>query len=257
MAVETFNIILPDLFKIEGGFANRSKKADPGGATNLGITIRTLGAYRDAPVTIQDVKDLTKEEATDIYKIQYWDAVKGDQMPAGLDYALFDFAVNSGPGRAIRELQKILNVAVDGVCGIMTLNAIKKQQAVFLIHELSAARLAFMKGLKNWEHNKNGWPARVRHVNEVAVSLNYSRASPTPPPPEKAILTPQAKPDEIKLRGVAITPESISAAGGTVSALGGMLAGSGPIQWALAAVVVLSAAVGGYYLLNRIKRGEL
>lgn len=258
MAVETFDLALSIIFRVEGGFANRSKKADPGGPTNHGITQATLAAWRDEPVTIDDVRNLTREEASQIYKIQYWDAIKGDQLPAGLDFALCDFAVHSGPGRAIRELQKILGVDVDGVIGINTLKAIKKQSAQFLCSELCIERIRFMKGLRNYAYNKNGWTSRVRHVQEVSLELARGSKDVDPKSDKHNMVpVPKAKPDDIKPSTVAVTPEAISAVGGVLSALGGMAAGSGPVQWALGAAVVLSAAVGAYYLIHRIKQGEI
>ena len=81
----------------EGGYVNHPR--DPGKATNMGITIATLRAWRGRPVTNADVRDLSQEEALQIYKAQYWDTVRADQLPLGLDYLTFDYGVNSGPGR--------------------------------------------------------------------------------------------------------------------------------------------------------------
>lgn len=103
------------VLEYEGGFVNHPR--DPGGATNMGITRRTLAAWRGHPVSVQDVRDLTKSEAMAIYKAHYWDAVQGDRLPRGLDYAVYDYAVNSGPGRAARDLQRCLGVTVDGIIG--------------------------------------------------------------------------------------------------------------------------------------------
>lgn len=168
---ETFQLIVEDLLRSEGGFANRSRKADPGGPTNLGITQATLSAWRKRPVSVQEVKQLRQEEALQIYKAQYWDRVRGDDLPRGLDYAVFDFAVNSGLARAVKTLQEILKVKADGIIGLITLRAIKGRAVSELINLLSRARLAFMKTLRNWGCNKNGWAARVRRVQGRSLEL--------------------------------------------------------------------------------------
>lgn len=168
---ETFQLIAEDLLRSEGGFANRSRKADPGGPTNLGITQATLSAWRGRPVSVQEVKQLRREEALQIYKAHYWDSVRGDDLARGLDYAVFDFAVNSGSARAVKTLQKILSVKADGIVGLITLGAIKRHAVDALIDKLCAERLKFMKQLKNWTYNKTGWTRRVRYVQERSLEL--------------------------------------------------------------------------------------
>src|SRR5690554_3967496 len=129
----------------EGGYVDHP--SDPGGATNLGITHRTLAAWRGKPVTKQDVRNLTRAEALEIYKAQYWRTSGADRMPAGLDYAVFDYAVNSGPARAVKDLQRVLGVGVDGVVGAQTLAAIAARKAADLIRALCDRRRAFVRAL--------------------------------------------------------------------------------------------------------------
>ncbi|MCD6073099.1 MAG: hypothetical protein K0S42_3615 [Microvirga sp.] len=105
----------------EGGFVHHAQ--DPGGATKFGITRETLSRVRGRPATIEDVRALTRAEAVAVYRRLYWDAVRGDDLPPGLDLAVFDLAVNSGPARAVRMLQTVLGVAVDGIVGPVTLEA--------------------------------------------------------------------------------------------------------------------------------------
>ena len=113
-----------------------------------------------------------------------------------------------------------------------------------------------MKGLSDWQHNKNGWQNRIDHVREVALGLTDGNSIPATINTHDAGI-PKAKPDDIKLAPIVIKPESIAAFTGAVNAFGGMAAGSGPIQWAFAAGVALSFAVGAYYLINRIKQSEI
>ncbi|WP_082555208.1 glycoside hydrolase family 108 protein [Devosia sp. Root635] len=109
---------LSAVLKQEGGYVDHP--ADPGGATNMGITHKTLARWRMVSpwwkLPKSAVMELQRPEAAKIYRANYWDAVRGDDLPSGLDLALFDFAVNSGPGRAVKMLQTIVGVTADGQC---------------------------------------------------------------------------------------------------------------------------------------------
>jgi lysozyme family protein len=254
----TFDLIIEDLLFIEGGFANRSRKADPGGPTNWGITQGTLSAWLGRPVSIEEVQDLDRSIAVQIYKSQYWDTVRGDVMPRGLDYALFDFAVNSGPARAIKTLQKILGVAADGVAGVQTLSAVRQHESIFLVNELSAARLAFMKRLKNWPYNKNGWSRRVREVQEKSLALIKSGF--VPPVPRVKVSSAiddgqcsKASPEQTSAVSAWLEPEGLAKAGMAASGFSGILAGSGPLQWGFALALVIAVCVGGWLMIRKAR----
>ncbi|WP_208990070.1 glycoside hydrolase family 108 protein [Pseudovibrio brasiliensis] len=256
--LETFEQILSDLEESEGGFVHRSRKADPGGATNLGITQATLSAARGYQVSIEDVKNLGLEEANCIYKAQYWDAVRADDLPSGLDYCVFDFAVNSGPSRAAKTLQKILGVKADGFIGLQTLNAVQSFSVQVLVNKLSEARLAFMKRLRNWQHNKNGWTSRVRRVQERSLELADTSATKLVPPLRAPVTVDKgakALDQETKALSVWLTPEGLSKAIPAASGLAGMLVGSGPLQWALSLVLVAGVAYAGYLMLKKERAG--
>lgn len=143
----------------EGGYVDHPR--DPGGATNMGITHRTLAAWRGEKVSKADVRALTRAEALEIYKAQYWDTIRGDQLPAGLDYALFDYAVNSGPGRAAKDLQRVLGVAADGIIGALTLAAIAAAEVKQLILDLCERRWAFVQRLSTFDAFGTGWRRRI------------------------------------------------------------------------------------------------
>src|SRR3954447_9587673 len=102
MARDAFANCLAFVLEEEGGYSDMP--GDPGGATNMGITRATLADWRGAPVSKDDVLSLERDEAAAIYRRRYWDAIRGDELPAGLDLALFDDAVNSGPRMAVRDL---------------------------------------------------------------------------------------------------------------------------------------------------------
>ena len=90
----------------EGGFVDH--KDDPGGATNKGITHKTYADFLGRPLEdVNELKNIPEDHIQLIYKKGYWDKIKGDELPSGLDFCVFDWAVNSGPGRAAKALQKI------------------------------------------------------------------------------------------------------------------------------------------------------
>lgn len=153
----------------EGGFVNHL--ADPGGATNRGITIATLSGWRGRKVSVDEVRQLTELEAREIYRALYWNAVQGDALPAGVDLAVFDIAVNSGPGRAAKLLQQILGVTVDGAIGPQTLAAVKRANAGRLAGDICRARLAWLRGLEGWATFGRGWERRVADVQLKALEM--------------------------------------------------------------------------------------
>jgi lysozyme family protein len=131
------------------------------------------------------VRELTLDEARSIYKKFYWDLVKGDALPGGLDYCIYDFAVNSGPSRAGRYLQVALNkivkpeqkLAVDGLIGPHTVQVAQQlpiNRLDDVINAVCDARMAFLKGLKNWRTFGNGWTKRVRAVRTGSINMTAS-----------------------------------------------------------------------------------
>ena len=139
----------------EGDFVDHAD--DPGGATRWGITERTARAHgytgpmRDLPVGV----------ARGIARIAYWDAVKAEQLPAAVRYAVFDAAYNSGVGQSVKWLQQAVGVADDGVIGPKTLQAVGAVDARVLLMKLLGARLNFLTGLKTWPVFGKGWARRV------------------------------------------------------------------------------------------------
>lgn len=217
----------------EGGYVDHP--SDPGGATNMGITHKTLAAWRGKPVTKQDVRNLKKDEALRIYKAQYWDAVRGDELPEGLDYAVFDYGVNSGPSRAIKELQRVLGVTADGVIGVQTLDAISRNSAVKLIEGITARRLAFVRGLKTYSTFGRGWDRRIndvaRKASKLAVGVDAPNSTP-PSTPEKANPEkPSATDSILKDAG------GLSGIGGIIAAIFGAIADQPILQVAAVAFI--------------------
>ena len=150
----------------EGGYVNHPK--DPGGETNMGVTKRV---YEDFGGT-KDMKDLTHEDVEPIYKKNYWDRVKGDDLPEGLDLMIFDFAVNAGTGRAAKFIQRLVNTTVDGGIGPNTLGKIKEYVVTYGIEETITSyalmRQNYYESLSTFDTFGRGWTRRVSEVTEKA-----------------------------------------------------------------------------------------
>lgn len=158
----------------EGGYVDHPK--DPGGATNLGITQAVLSEWRGKPVTKAQVKALTKKEAGAIYKARYWDKVRGDALPGGVDLSTMDYGVNSGVSRASKELQRVLGVVVDGAIGPKTISAVQNADAAKTIKALCARRLSFVKSLAIWNTFGKGWSKRIANVEATSLSWVLNKA---------------------------------------------------------------------------------
>lgn len=157
-------------YKEEGGYGNDPH--DPGGATNLGIIQTEYNAYRQAKGwPAQSVKYITRAEADEIYTKSYWNKVDGDDLPAGVDLVIYDYAVNSGPSRSIKCAQRILGVGVDGIIGPITLGAIASADPAVFIRAFDAARLSFLRNLGTFVYFGQGWTARVKRATNAALEL--------------------------------------------------------------------------------------
>jgi lysozyme family protein len=192
----TVTAIIAAVVALEGGYVDHPR--DPGGATNMGITHRTLADWRGKAVSKQDVRNLTKAEAMQIYRANYWNKVRGDDLPDGLDYVAMDGAVNSGPRRGAEWLQAALGVKVDGAIGAMTIAAARSADPATTINQAMDIRLAFLKWLNTWGTFGKGWSRRVSEVRAEALSMAAAPAprprevypAPTPPKPAPAAPAP-------------------------------------------------------------------
>lgn len=178
----------------EGGFSDDPQ--DPGGATNLGITLATLSNWRGHSCTVQDVRTLTQTEAKAIYTANYWNVVGGPNLPPGLDLTVFDFGVNAGPGTSAKMLQRILGVVRDGAVGPITLAAAQCSGAVLRarIGDLAAAHEAYYHSLPGFAHDGKGWTARVLACQAASIRL-AAGLSPLAKP--VATVSPQQTTDQL------------------------------------------------------------
>jgi lysozyme family protein len=174
MAKGNLPACLHETLKYEGGY--QEDRRDPGnkdgGATNMGITSETLALNWGRAVTKQDVRDLTRGEATEIYEARYWRPVRGDELPYGLDLSTFDAGVNSGTSRGIKWLQAAVGETVDGRFGPMTMAAVNAiTDMPRAINALNDKRIGFMRSLRIWSTFGKGWSRRVASVRAKSVAM--------------------------------------------------------------------------------------
>lgn len=171
MASANLSRCLDFVFRQEGGYVN--DKLDPGGETNMGITIATLAKSRGVAVkdlAVGEVRNLTRAEAERIYVANYWAPLRCEALPSGIDLGVLDYGVNSGPARSAKALQGVLGVTRDGVIGPATLAAAKKAEPTKVIKALCAQRLGFLQALSTWGRFGRGWARRVAEVEATAVA---------------------------------------------------------------------------------------
>jgi lysozyme family protein len=169
MASASFEPAFALVLAQEGAFADHP--ADPGGPTKFGITRATLEQARGTPVSVEQVRMLGVAEAKAIYRERYWNVVRADELPSGVDLVVFDCAVNSGPARAVRLLQKVLNDPVDGIVGPVTLAAAWSNSPSWVIRQMTESRLGFLQRLPIWPVFGRGWRKRVLAVERAALEL--------------------------------------------------------------------------------------
>ncbi len=166
---ENFLDALAAVLHHEGGFVNHPK--DPGGMTNLGCTKKVWEEWVGHEVDEKTMRNLTPADVAPLYKAKYWDKVRGDDLPSGVDYVVFDAAINSGPGRAAKWLQQTVDVATDGAIGPGTLRAVNSIPAAEIVEKYQQIRLEFLKALPTWDTFGKGWGRRVQEVQVAAAGM--------------------------------------------------------------------------------------
>ena len=163
---ENYAQALKQVLKYEGGKVDDPR--DPGGRTAFGVTQNTYNAWRKKQnLPIVDVFTISQNEVAAIYRQEYWDRIRGDDLPAGVDFAVFDFAVNSGVSKAAKTLQSVVGVTQDGVIGPATIQAAKNYVAMAVTNK----RLSFMQSLSIWSTFGRGWSARITDVKNQILAL--------------------------------------------------------------------------------------
>ena len=163
---------LAHTLQFEGGWSNNPN--DPGGATMKGITLRTYNQYLGRQASQDELRNISDAEVAAIYRKLYWDECLGDALADGLDFALFDAAVNTGPREASRLLQRIVGAPADGVLGAKSLAAVNEYIAAQglpkLIDAYTESRQAYYRMLPTYVHFGEGWRKRADEVAMLAKS---------------------------------------------------------------------------------------
>lgn len=162
----SFETVVHMVLEHEGGYVNHP--SDPGGETKYGISKR---AYPDV-----DIAELTEDDAADIYKRDYWDRIKGDDLPVGVACVVMDYAVNSGISRASKALQSVCGIANgDGIIGPASLNAVwvtvKNTSEEDVINAVTTQRQEFIRALKIYDTFGKGWERRIDETRAKAMEL--------------------------------------------------------------------------------------
>ncbi|MFG1371778.1 glycoside hydrolase family 108 protein [Xanthobacter oligotrophicus] len=169
MAKTSFAPALAAVLRHEGGYSNHPD--DPGGPTMKGIIQRVYDGYRRGKgLAVRPVREIEEDELQDIYRRQYWDAIRADELPEGIDYVVFDGAVNSGPGQSVKWLQRALDLPADGEIGAVTLAAARTAAGTGparLVEDICDRRLAMLKALRTWPVFGHGWGRRVEDVRKA------------------------------------------------------------------------------------------
>jgi lysozyme family protein len=166
---ENFDSALDHVLVHEGGWANHPK--DPGGATMKGVTLATFRRHYGKKMTKKDLRNISDAQLKKIYKAGYWSKCKCGELPAGVDYAVFDAAVNSGPGRSAKWLQGAVGAKQDGGIGPNTLKRVKQHSPIQVSDDMCDRRLAFLQSLATWSTFGGGWGRRVDGVRLVAREM--------------------------------------------------------------------------------------
>lgn len=244
----------------EGGYVNHPD--DPGGATNMGVTQRTYDAFRSSQgLPKRPVRQLSRAEADEIFSKQYMDPVSFDELPSGLDYAMADYSVNSGPAKAIKDLQRVLGVSADGVMGKITLTALAERNVEDVIVDLCSGRMKFLRGLKTWKTFGKGWSARVEgakagvQTDDIGVvdrAVMLARQEADIPAPVRIKDVGKGVSEDVGAKVVLASmlkePATLVPA---LGAVGPLLTGQGPVQIALAVAIVGVTALFIFKILKR------
>ncbi len=249
MAKSTYEEALRRLLAHEGGYTNHP--SDPGGPTNFGITIVDYRKYVKPGATAADVKAMKLSEAKAIYRAKYWDSQRCDELPAGVDYAIFDYGVNSGIGRSGKVLRRLTGLPDNtSVVNDAVLAAVARRDPAALANAICDERLRFLKSLKTWPVFGKGWGRRVAEVRSAAAAF-VAGAKLVPSPAPGPLEAPAGKGEvpEPKAAKTAVKAGPVVAAGGGAGVTDWIAAH--PVLTVLIAAAIVGAAVGAVILINR------
>jgi lysozyme family protein len=169
-----FPTVMDHIFKWEGGYVDHPR--DPGGATNMGITIHTMEALEldldgDGDVDKDDVRQVTRPIAESIYRDRYWNAIEGDSLKVGIDLVMMDACVNSGPYASVRWAQRAMGITDDGILGPMTRRALSLAHPQEFITRAINERKKSVRQFRNFDVFGQGWMNRIEDTLESALDM--------------------------------------------------------------------------------------
>ena len=249
MTGSTYDEALRRLLVHEGGYTNHP--SDPGGPTNFGITIYDYRRYVKPNATAADIRAMRLNDAKAIYRAKYWNSQRCDVLPAGVDYSVFDYGVNSGVGRSGKVLRRVVGLPDNtSVVTDEVLRAVAKRDPKAVIVAINDERLAFLKRLKTWPVFGQGWGARVAAVRAVSLRMAGERVPvPSIVPSDASIPGKGAVPAPAGIKKVIVG----TGAAGPIAAGGNFWDWVAAHSWETAAIGcgVAIAAGGSIYALNR------
>lgn len=169
-----FENALKHVLEHEGGWSDHP--SDPGGATMKGVTLAVFRRHYGSTKTKDELKNISDEQLNAIYRNDYWNKCLCDDIATGLDYVVFDAAVNSGPGRSAKWLQAVVGAPQDGAIGPTTLTAVAGKNTIDVINGACDRRLSFLRSLDNWSVFGKGWGRRVESVRSGAIAMAGGQA---------------------------------------------------------------------------------
>lgn len=240
----SYDDALARLLAHEGGYSHHP--SDPGGPTKYGITIADYAAFKRRKVTAADVKAMPLADAKAIYRDKYWKALRCSELPAGLDYAVFDYGVNSGIGRAARVLRRLLSLPDRSTTVTdQVIAAAAARDSAALVNALCDERLRFLKSLRTWPVFGKGWGRRVAEVRAAALAMARGAAA---KPPMTSTKGKGAVPATQPVRQV-LAP--LTAAGSAAALVDPSVIAAHPIEAAVIALAMLVIAAALIVLLRR------
>lgn len=166
---QNFDKCMTMLLAHEGGYVNHP--SDPGGMTNLGVTKRTYDEYHGTDIDEEGMRQLTKADVEPIYRRNYWNRCRCQDLPSGVDWAVFDLAVNSGTGRAAKLLQRAVETTEDGSIGPLTLMKVKQHESENIINRIAMYREQFYRTLSTFDTFGRGWLRRNDETRKQAINM--------------------------------------------------------------------------------------
>lgn len=236
---------LPVVLVHEGGWSDHPK--DPGGATMRGVTLATFRRYMPG-ASKADLRAISTDMLERIYRDGYWNPVRGEELPAGVDLAVFDYGVNSGPSRSIKDLQRTVGMSADGKIGLETMKAINRTDGKRVIQGVCSRRMSFLGGLAIWNTFKNGWTRRVADVEAKAVVMLLKASGASP-----AVVAGSAKQEAEKANSTA--KQQNTGAAGTAAGGGGVTVAT-DTDWLLIGGIVAAVVIVALILVMKARQNK-